>query len=360
MRVVQKRAGDLSQQTVTIAEGGKAMESNKVSDMPTEEIEILDRMTNSGLRAALIRSLQRESVLRSELDSLKPIPDAGKCFFLQTIPIEVRNHIYRYLLVTDILSTSRAVQRPEVINDQFMDRYGIHPEILQTCKQVSKEASIVLYEMNVFIMECDHETNASPIFRHQFAYPKEKTSVLGRNIHTCKSMQKIKQWKVLVGAHKMKSALSPTTSFIYFCRAICDATVRSLRVEIIPKGIATAYDNNPVLLLAGQYYPLAAVLAPLRMLRNIPKLELGSVEGDDLPLYLNLSLIFPQSSHILKPQLEAELKQLFDYRLVHDPDYNPDDATYEDESSGSDSDDSLDQDAYHGASSGTVQGCEES
>jgi hypothetical protein len=182
---------------------------------------------------------------------------------------------------------------------------------------VYDEASIVLYEGSTFIMECAGQRVASsPIFRTDRTSRKTygMTGAMGSNIHSYQAVKKVKQWKVLVDGHQKSSVLCPTASLVYFCRAICDV-LKSQRVEIIPRGSDTGLDyvsNDFLWPNDRKDYETVDILQPLRVLRNVSKLEFGAVTGDDIPIYQNLWLrpFEPIAPYPLEPELEVELKTL--------------------------------------------------
>ncbi|KAF4625727.1 hypothetical protein G7Y89_g12436 [Cudoniella acicularis] len=94
----------------------------------------------------------------------KPIEkDTLPCCFLDTIPLETRNMIYGYLLVNNVLSTTKTLlywsddiqQDPDGIAgnaEAEVQHYGLSPAILRANKQIHVEASAVLYGDNTFII----------------------------------------------------------------------------------------------------------------------------------------------------------------------------------------------------------------
>ena len=65
---------------------------------------------------------------------------------LNKLPREMRDQIYRELLVDDVYGIG-------IVHDchhQFTKRKQLSPAILRVCKQVFFEASIILYEENTF------------------------------------------------------------------------------------------------------------------------------------------------------------------------------------------------------------------
>jgi len=65
--------------------------------------------------------------------------ERGNCSFLEKLPIEIRNEVYRLLLVNDVLATNHvlSVYRPHA--QQQQEQYGLHPTILRTCRQIHDE-----------------------------------------------------------------------------------------------------------------------------------------------------------------------------------------------------------------------------
>lgn len=293
--------------------------------MPTEETKRIEGFSIAELQAELARRRQFENAPLSQLESLKPAEEKEKCYFLRTIPLEVRNQIYGYLLTSDILASSNSIYRLYVTTATLNPlSYGLYPKILYTGRQVYEEASAVLYgRKNTFIIDCQNEhVAASPLFRSPSAIGTSYyTRLHYQYLPLLAAMKKVKSWKLIIGTAKEMSELPSTTSFVYFCRAICDARPDSLLIEIIPKGPQFSYNHLDDSSLAGYYHAVQKVLEPLKMLRNIVKLEFGVVKGDGLPLYEGATT--PNASSIdhnhLCPLLEAKYKSLAegDSKVVH-------------------------------------------
>jgi len=81
--------------------------------------------------------------------------EAGtSCLFLDQLPLEIRNRIYKLLLVSDKLTIhvdygAMPQNGDYEVANQVLP-YDRSPQILRTCKAISAEASEVLYEDNVF------------------------------------------------------------------------------------------------------------------------------------------------------------------------------------------------------------------
>ncbi|KAH8790697.1 hypothetical protein BGZ57DRAFT_923210 [Hyaloscypha finlandica] len=297
------------------------MESNdSKSTVPTEETKRIEGFSIAELQAELSRRRQIENAPLSQLESLKPAEEKEKCYFLRTIPLEVRNQIYGYLLTSDILASSNSIY-------QLPLSYGLYPNILYTGRQVYEEASAVLYGgKNTFIIDCQIERKAaSPLFRSSSATNINNYTWYIRlryqDLPLLAAIKKVKSWKLIIGTAQEMSELPSTTSFIYFCRAICDARPASLLIEIIPKGLQFSYNYLEDSSLKGYYHPVQKVLEPLKMLRNVAKLEFGVVKGDELPLYEGATTPnAPSIDHnYLCPHLEAKFKSLVegDSKVVH-------------------------------------------
>jgi hypothetical protein len=293
--------------------------------MPTKETKRIEAFSIAELQAELARRRQIESAPLSQLESLKPAEEKEKRHFLRTIPLEVRNQIYGYLLTSDILASSKSIFRPHVTTATLDPlSYGLYPNILYTGGQVYEEASAVLYGgKNTFIIDCHIErVAASPLFRSSSAIGTENyTRLHYQHLPLLAAIKKVKSWKLIIGTAEEMSELPSSTSFVYFCRAICDARLASLLIEIIPKGLRFSYNSLEDSSLEGYYHPVQKVLEPLKMLRNIAKLEFDVVKGDGLPLYEGAAT--PNASSIdhiyLWPLLQAKIKSLAegDSKVVH-------------------------------------------
>jgi hypothetical protein len=305
--------------------GGTKLTQQSKSTVPTEETKRIEGFSIAELQAELARRRQIENAPLSQHESLKPAGEKEKCYFLRTIPLEVRNQIYGYLLTSDILASSKSIYRlyeTTAILDPLS--YGLYPNILYTGRQVCEEASAVLYgEKNTFIIDCQNErVAASPLFRSPSAIGTDNyTRLRYQHLPLLAAIKKVKSWKLIIGTAEEMSELPSTTSFVYFCRAICDARPASLLIEIIPKGLLFSYNYLDNSSLEGCYHPVRKVLEPQKMLRNIDKLEFGVVKGGGLPLYEGATI--PNASCIdhnyLCSLLEAKFKSLVegDSKVVH-------------------------------------------
>ena len=91
------------------------------------------------LKQKLALGLESRDVLQAQLTA--HVKRDSKCYLLETIPVEVRIEIYKYLLINPILG------KPDSIHGGFSSRYGstisaeLTPGVLGTCHQIYLEAS---------------------------------------------------------------------------------------------------------------------------------------------------------------------------------------------------------------------------
>jgi len=116
----------------------------------------------SRLKAELALAVQSRDSLESRLNKL--IEPDSKCYFLEKIPIEIRNDIYRLMLFNPILGGPESIYDPDRFGYGSGREYGISPAILQTCRRINAEASSVLYEQNTFFIACVEGESGHPDF----------------------------------------------------------------------------------------------------------------------------------------------------------------------------------------------------
>jgi hypothetical protein len=176
------------------------------------------------LQEQLEEALKAQKQLQRQLDASRLMcPEKPKCYFLESIPIEVRNHIYEYLLVNPDLC-SPAIFPASPYHEQI-DRYYLSPSILGTCRQINDEAIPILYERNTFIVGfkrgCCPYSPISRIEGEIYGY----TDLFQRP-----GFKKVKQWKVVLSVNKEDGFEAPIYDFVTFCRIISDNLPRSLKV----------------------------------------------------------------------------------------------------------------------------------
>lgn len=280
------------------------------------------------LRAALVEvqrerdeAIQAKEAIQSKQSS-SPTSSQPECFFLEKIPREVRDHIYKLLLVNKVLATNRSIDRsnsrPIAINYIPEKKFDLAPQLLRTCSQIYAEASKILYESNTFILDCvENLTISSPILRHGMPDGSVSDSVSSSQFDDHLAIKKVKHWKLVTGAFKLRSGLywnglnlqAPLDSVTRFCQAISQHPPKSLSICIVPRGLCfeiSLYHSHATI---PQYYEIGNILKPLRMLRNIDSLSIVPAEKIECVLYREPDAGEIQPHHI-SPDLVKELTLL--------------------------------------------------
>jgi len=201
---------------------------------------------------------------------------AGPCYFLQKIPIEIRNKIYKLLLVSD------AVSQPDSPNAKngltLSSKYGLTPSILCTCRQIYLEASEVMYGSNTFLLT----GGTSTLTRHSQKFPE--LGMIDGFWDKIAAVQKVKHWKLFIGVargHGNKMGL------LDFCRAICiNSPPCSIQVVVLHHfmpgfGAAPSAASHPSATSSDQHMAfLRELVQPFYLLRNVGKFELTGMALD--------------------------------------------------------------------------------
>ncbi len=181
-------------------------------------------MNNDELRTALFEvQRERDEAIQAiqgvqSKQSSSPTSSQPECFFLEKIPREVRDHIYKLLLVNEVLATNRSIDRTSSrtngINYIPEKKFDLAPQLLRTCSQIYAEASKMIYESNTFILDCvEHMTIFSPILRHAMANGSVSYSVTSSQFDDHLATKKAKHWKFVTGASILRRQIeSPSTS----------------------------------------------------------------------------------------------------------------------------------------------------
>jgi hypothetical protein len=128
--------------------------------MPEEASDIMCIQVETEIALANSKNMLNDSTNATILASQ---PAAPPCYLLQNIPVEVRNQIYKEVLVSDVLSSSRAYRHPRRARNQppTLD-YGLSPVVLRTCRKMYEGGSEILYGMNKFIIDCIEDLPYGP------------------------------------------------------------------------------------------------------------------------------------------------------------------------------------------------------
>ncbi|KAF4630323.1 hypothetical protein G7Y89_g7819 [Cudoniella acicularis] len=216
---------------------GKCRITNRIAAFNFKE----DRESEvAKLRAALAEAVCSRDEIKTELNSLKASTEEPRpCLFLEKLPLELRNHVYSYLLVNPALATGTVIERHGPQNALYNGEFGLAPVVLQLNRQIHHEALNILYGDNIFIADCTQDdVLRSPIVRHQRT---QRSGVIdwvdGPFLKDHPAVQKVRHWKVAIGANQ---------------------------------GGGIVYNK------------LSLVLSPLKLLRNINQFTLGAADPNDL------------------------------------------------------------------------------
>lgn len=191
------------------------------------------------------------------------------CYFLEKIPIEIRDTIYGYLLTNPILGKASCI---DFEDSEYLDSYDLTPSIIATCKQISQEASRVLYgnTFHMGIAGLDQDLGnwggweprlqlLSPLTRYQ-----ESVSHL--------AISRVCKWKIIFVGRVCQPGITDLTKF---CLAVSASPVKSLELLLNPWQERSVWER-PV--------RFQSILQPLRLLRNIEQFNYRVADVPDIPL----------------------------------------------------------------------------
>lgn len=198
---------------------------------------------------------------------------------LDKLPLEVRQMIYKELLVNPVLGTMKAIEADADFGAEAI--YGLTPAILRTCRSIYEEASEVLYDQT-FIIKCDYNYRGGsferrpvtsfpcPILRYRYklTFPRTRLEIPAKSL----AMTQARSWKVLVGSSV--DDIDSHQQFYEFCREVCDS--RPKKIEIVMLKTGTGPIGPAVVGLLGicpSWKPWET-LAPLTMLRKVGKVSI--------------------------------------------------------------------------------------
>ena len=201
--------------------------------------------------------------------------------FFDKLPVEIRNEIYRLLLVNPALGRTELhlVDLQEV-------KYELAVQILYTCKQTYEEGSRILYSDNTFSFACLEAGHYSqrpcgepicPLLR----YPSTSSPIPATYSELPLTAPKVRRWKILLTAHISGARCFPAHSLVHLCRAISRSQPQSLEVLIIPEDVECPSSPNST------YEDINTVLRPFKLLRGILPggFVLRDAHLDEVPSY---------------------------------------------------------------------------
>ena len=83
-----------------------------------------------------------------------PVDELQMCSFFKKIPLEVRNEIYKFLLVNPMLGQSDLETNIWKEDGLYEVKYELETSVLSTCRQAYNEASNTLYGLNTSYIYC--------------------------------------------------------------------------------------------------------------------------------------------------------------------------------------------------------------
>ncbi|KAN0098368.1 hypothetical protein V8E51_014031 [Hyaloscypha variabilis] len=279
----------------------KDMDTKDVNtkDMQSKDME---HMNMEELRAVLEterardEAVRREGELRSKLTHIEPdsATEPSICNFFDRLPRELRDRIYKYLLVNHDLSTTKFLKNwgtEEVSYD--INKFELSPQILRTCRQALEEGLLILYGFNEFIIEFVTNNGkhvsinpTSPILRHSTEIEINKGPTV-KLASIFPWVAKVKRWRVILPSEQyhIQTSKCAMISFAYFCRFLCSITLSSLEVLLLPRGLRVEYKPPHQRATRKGCFDVRDLLEPLTLLRNIPCLKLDELRGRELPVY---------------------------------------------------------------------------
>ncbi|ESZ93169.1 hypothetical protein SBOR_6448 [Sclerotinia borealis F-4128] len=285
---------------------------------PDSQVKLCTSWLRSGRKRYVNKAsencLAYEKVIPIDPNARPGIPSRNSKNHLLNIPREIRDEINKYLLTNPILGKGSSVtmiakpRQPSWIKVVTSPKYDLHPAVLRVCKQMYQEGLHILYERNVFFMDCTnwmyrggapkrlwkHKSNrvtdkfpvtntlnVTPLTRyskHQNVSPTDENWIwegdqwfleqppLSRLVGPQASY--VRQWKVIVRGgvwtsyHKFdRSALAQ------FYHAVCQRSGLSLSFFICQDKISRT-GHGPT-----EHLDFDEIFFPLKVLRNVDKVE---------------------------------------------------------------------------------------
>ncbi|KAF7949115.1 hypothetical protein EAE96_008284 [Botrytis aclada] len=236
------------------------------------------------------------------MDIIEDVNQAASAFItnippsLQNIPTEIRRNIFEYLLVNTELGEASSIDQDEIYGGRV--KYGLSPQVLLVCRLFHVEGKEILYGLNHFIVESlpnihvttseidQPATLCSPLTRwdNELRLGIQSNSVQKALLHENTGIRLVKKWRMILSAkfHEPRSR----DGLVELCRLLCElqtisggTLLKELEVCIIPKGVEFEY---------GYLDPadMRENLAPLELLRNIPRVSIRTANISEIPDYV--------------------------------------------------------------------------
>jgi len=255
-----------------------------------DDLSFLDKLSEQS-RAEVLKNLRQIPEADGPPTDLATAGPASKCYFLDTIPIEVRNMIYKLLLVNPILGTPASITKKDSFGKDT--KYGLEPSILGTCQQILSEASSILYEKNTFYVstlvrgkwEDNHHPTLISAITRDFEDAQGGKYSRGRRIEyrleeaeqAFENMAKVKRWRVFTGMAPY--ALSVCPGLQLFSHILCHCPPKHMEILLVPESLSSIHwwsQSN-----------LRKVTMPLGSLRNVHTFHIREAKKCEVPDYVD-------------------------------------------------------------------------
>jgi hypothetical protein len=234
------------------------------------------------------------------------ICDQVECKFVAMLSLEIRNEIYKLLIVHPalgqcIVGTDGLVTRPA--------SYGLSPAIIRTCRKIKLECETLLYGITTFSMVCAptlftpgrHDVVKAGMMSHLTRH-MESEPILFLRMHP--GVMRVQKWRVVVSPYQ--DTRGPLRDFKALCRAIVHSPVTSLEIVMIPAGLEATIQEK----LHNAKYSCSVfdLLRPLKTLRNVGSLTIRNTDVREFPASVLESLEPLRYGHFDCASLEATYK----------------------------------------------------
>lgn len=215
------------------------------------------------------------------------VPNNPEACFLG-VPEEIRNLFYDYLLVNPVLGTHLSVSKFSGCGADVP--YDLSPQLLRVCKQVHREGTDVLYNLNNFFAFCsesykDHAQYRCYLWSPLNRFPLEDFEGVEVQLHERPAFSLVKRWDVLINTHfRQRNRLEVCQwAFRDLCRALFKSNAEQINLRLIPKMLQKGSDRS-------RYLDFDALMHSASLLRvpqangkfTLAEADFWQVGGDDL------------------------------------------------------------------------------
>ncbi|KAF4625445.1 hypothetical protein G7Y89_g12725 [Cudoniella acicularis] len=261
-----------------------------IESLATSQVERSKDEEIAQLRAQLEELKRQFAELQPQPQLIpKSIKKDAVCFFLKTIPVEVRNMIYELLLCNTELSHTGILRLISQYATAPRTRYDLSPSILRTSHQTYREASTIFYGKNTFIVDLSRTSELGPIRTPVNRGPMTVREIRGyRDLEVFQQLaavKRVRNWKVVISTASLppKSETVSDPKLTLFARAICDNPPRSLQLALVPESSLLAElagMAESAIYESRQFEAFRQILQPLCLISNIPKVDIIALKVD--------------------------------------------------------------------------------